>query len=269
MPTDRGIGSPGGTLTETRLPEKPQREVRDSLMRLTARVVGSGHRRKRLQHQPSEDGLGTFGELLSRRQVLQRATTLGLGGLVLSALPAAERLLVRDAAAAVQLPDATLQAFADTMVPGRKALASDLGNEIHPLAIAGVHNEPGAVEADALLLYHDPLIGFDALEGPFLSDLSTRSLTRGAPFLNLSFQKRVEVCLEGLSPTNQSVQVYEAAAAVPFTAFLAAAEQHNATIDGASGYQVMGYPGAAPNGYADYSYRRKLSRERTNRGYLP
>jgi hypothetical protein len=224
-----------------------------------------------LRHLPEEEGLGPFAELLSRRQVLQRASALGLGGLVLSALPPAERILevIPEAAAAVTLPDATLQAFADTMVPGRRTQTTDLGREIHPRSIAGVHNEPGAVEADALLLYHDPLIGFDALETPFLADLSARSLRRGNEFLNLSFSKRVEVCLDGLSPSNSSVQVYEAAAAVPFTVFLAAAERRNATIDGASGYQVMGYPGIAPRGYADYSYMRKLSRERTRRGNLP
>jgi hypothetical protein len=32
---------------------------------------------------------------------------------------------------------------------------------------------------------------------------------------------------------------------------------------------VMGYPGAAPNGYANASYRRRLSAERTRRGSLP
>lgn len=188
---------------------------------------------------------------------------------MLSALPAAERILVSEARADVQLPDATLQAFADTMVPGRRVATTDLGNEIHPLAIAGVHHEPGAVEADALLLYHDALIGFDSLEGPFLSDLATRSLSRGGQFLDLPFASRVEVCLEGLASSNQSVQVWEAAAAVPFTAFLAAAEQPNATIETASGYQVMGHPGTAPNGYADYSYRRTLATERTGGGNLP
>jgi hypothetical protein len=36
-----------------------------------------------------------------------------------------------------------------------------------------------------------------------------------------------------------------------------------------SGYRVMGYPGAAPNGYPDsFSYRRRLARERTGKGYL-
>ena len=57
--------------------------------------------------------------------------------------------------------------------------------------------------------------------------------------------------------------------AVAFASFMAAATQPNATIDTASGYQVMGYPGTAPNGYADYSYGRKLSREATTNGSLP
>jgi hypothetical protein len=63
--------------------------------------------------------------------------------------------------------------------------------------------------------------------------------------------------------------VWEAAIAVAFTSFIAAATQRNATIDTASGYQVMGYPGTALNGYADYSYRRKLSKEATSTGSLP
>ena len=222
-----------------------------------------------MQQLREEGSLDRFAALLSRREVLQRAGTLGLGALIASALPAAERIFVPEAAAALQLGDATLQAFADTMLPGRKALTTDLGNEIHPLAIAGVDGEPGAVEADALLLYHDALIGFDALEAPFLAELSARSLAHGAPFLDLTFGQRVAVCLEGLAPSNPSVQVWEAAAAVPFVAFLAAGAQSDATIDTSSAYQVMGYPGAAPNGYAEFSYKRKLAAELTNRGYLP
>jgi hypothetical protein len=214
---------------------------------------------------------GPFAELLSRRQILKRASVLGLGGMVASALPAAERLLatVAPASAAVLPTDATLQAFADTIVPGRKALRTDLGNEIDALAIAGADSEPGAVQADALLLYHDPLIGFDALAPAFLADIDARALTRGGPFLTLSFDKRVAVCLDGLAASNPSVQVWEAAAAVPFVAFLIAGTQKNATIDTASGLQVIGHPGIAPQGYADFSYRKKLSRERTSNGSLP
>jgi hypothetical protein len=211
------------------------------------------------------------GGLLSRRQVLQRATALGIGGLVLSALPAAERFLatVEPALAAPTLTDATLQAVADTLIPGRKATLTDLGNEIHPQAIAGVHGEPGAVEADTLLLFHHPLIGFDALAPAFLSELETRSLLRGGHFLDLPFASRVAVCTDGLSASNPTVLVWEAVAAVAFAAFLIAATQKNATIDTASGLQVMGHPGTAPNGYADYSYGKKLSSERTANGSLP
>jgi hypothetical protein len=223
------------------------------------------------QQVPQHASHSPFAELMSRRQVLSRASALGLGGLVLSALPVAERILgaVPEALADVTLSDGTLQAFADTMIPGRKVTQTDLGNEIHPRAIAGANAEPGAVQADSLPLYHDPRIGFDALEPAFLSELESRSLLRGGQFLDLPFDKRVGVCLDGLAASNPSVQVWEAAAAVPFVAFLAAATQPNATIDTASGYQVMGHPGTAPQGYASYSYGKKLSSERTANGSLP
>ena len=209
--------------------------------------------------------------LLSRRDILKRATALSLGGLVLSALPAADRILatVAPAEAAVDLADGTLQAVADTLIPGRRVQLTDLGNEIHPKAIAGAHHEAGAVETDALALFHDPLIGFDALEPAFLAEVQARSLPRGGQFLDLPFAKRVAVCVEGLDPANPGIVVWEAAIAVAFTSFIAAATQRNATIDTASGYQVMGYPGTAPNGYADYSYKRKVSREVTANGSLP
>jgi hypothetical protein len=210
-------------------------------------------------------------DALSRREVLQRASALGVGGLVLSSLPVAERILsvAAPAAAAPTLTDGTLQAFADTLIPGRKTARTDLGNEIHPKAIAGAHPEPGAVEADTLLLYHHPLIGFDVVAPAFLADLEARSALRLAQFIDLPFAKRVAVCTDGLAPSNPSAQVWELAAAVPFAAFLCAATQKNATIDSSSGLQVMGHPGIAPEGYADHSYRRVLSTERTTGGSLP
>jgi enediyne biosynthesis protein E8 len=205
-----------------------------------------------------------------RRDFLERAARLGLGGMVLAALPVAERMIRADPAiAAVRPDDATLQAFADTIIPGRKATRTDLGDEIDPLAIAGVDDSPGAVEADALRLYHDPLTGFDALEPAFLADLNGRALRQGGPFLTLSFEQRVAVVTEGLSFDNPDRTLWEAAAAVPFTAFCAAAEHATGTSANASGYRVMGYPGAAPNGYRGASYRRRLSKERTRNGSLP
>jgi hypothetical protein len=207
---------------------------------------------------------------ISRRGFLQRAGVLGLGGLVLSAIPAAERLLAAaDAQALVPVvSDAALQAFADTMIPGRKTSRTDLGNGVEPGAIAGADRRPGAVEADALALYRHPLVGFDALEPAFLADLSARSARVGGSFVSLSFENRVEVCKAGLAFSNPDRVVWEAAAAVPFTAFCAAGVIPQQTAAKASGYRVMGLPGAAPRGYRRFSYRRKLSRERTRKGYL-
>jgi hypothetical protein len=207
---------------------------------------------------------------LSRRGFLGRVGALGVTAVVASAAPLARELLAARPAAAVlpQAGDALLQAFADTMIPGRPATRTDLGNEIAPGAIAGVHPLPGAVEADALALYRHPLVGFDALEPAFLADLSARSLQHGGTFVALPFDKRVEVCRRGLSFENPSRPVWEAAAAVPFTAFCAAALVPEQTAARASGYRVMGLPGAAPRGYRRFSYRRKLARERTRKGYL-
>ena len=207
---------------------------------------------------------------LSRREFMRRAGALGAGAVVLGALPALERLAAGPAAAATpSLPDATLQAFFDTILPGRRATVTDLGNPIHPGAIAGADDEPGAVEADALLLAHHPKIGFDALEGPLLAELSARSLPRGGDFLSLGYADRLAVCREGLDFSNPTRTVWEAGAAIPFTAFCAAATQRNATRKTASGLRVMGHPGTAPHGYRNASFRRKLARERTAKGYLP
>jgi hypothetical protein len=209
--------------------------------------------------------------LLTRRQVVGRACALGLGGLVMRALPVADAAPRASAPGASDpaITDATLQAFADTMIPGRKAASTDLGNAIDPLAIAGVDALPGAVEADALALYHHPEVGFDALAPAFLPDLETHALLQGGDFLHLGFEARVATCIAGLAFANPTRLVWEAAAAVPFTAFCAAALIPNATAARASGYRVMGLPGTAPNGYRSFSYGRRLSTERTRTGSLP
>jgi enediyne biosynthesis protein E8 len=212
---------------------------------------------------------GPVGLELSRRDFLRDTSLLGAAALIASATPVAERILAADPAiAAVPTDEATMQAFADTIIPGRKAATTDLGDEIHPDAIAGVDDEPGAVEADVMRLYHHPLTGFDALEPALLADLSTRSLSQGGPFLGLDFEQRTAVLLGALSFDNPDRVLYEAAAAVPFTAFCAAAVHETGTSKNASGYRVMGYPGAAPQGYRRYSYGRKLARDFTRKGYL-
>jgi hypothetical protein len=208
---------------------------------------------------------------LTRRQALRRGGIAGAAALVAAALPVAERLPAARAAGAgaPDLADATLQAFADTMIPGRRVARTESGRPVHPGAIAGADPRPGAVEADALALYANRDVGFGALEPAFLADLEARALPHGGPFLELGYEARVAACLAGLDPGNPTFVIWEAAAAVPFTAFCAAALVPDATWHDAVGYRVMGLPGAAPEGYRDYSWRRVLSRELTATGSLP
>jgi hypothetical protein len=201
---------------------------------------------------------------MDRRAFCERAVALGLAATVAEAA----RVVPVARAATPSDQDGTLQAFSDTILPGRKATRTDLGNDIHPLAIAGVDPLPGAVEADALALYHSPLIGFDVLAPAFLADLETRALPHGGTFLRLDFDRRVAVCKAGLSFDNPIRVIWEAAAAVPFTAFCAATLVPEQDARHASGYRVMGLPGKAPHGYRRPSYERKLARERTKRGWL-
>lgn len=207
-------------------------------------------------------------EVLSRRQLIQRAGVLGAGALALSALPIAERMARPEPALAQGLVDGNLEAFFDTIIPGRRVAVTELGNPIHPRAIAGVDPEPGAVEADALLLARNPKLGFALLVAPFLAELEARALPRGGTFLALDHERRERVCIDGLAYSNPTRLVWEAAAAIPFTAFAAAGNVRNATRRTSVGYRVMGHPGTARRGYRNASYRRRLNRGRTRRGNL-
>ena len=207
---------------------------------------------------------------LSRRDFLTRAGALGLGAAIASALPVAARMAIPDRAAAQGPTDGLLQAFFDTLIPGKPVpdLRTELGNPIDPRAIAGVDPEHGAVYTDALALARNPLIGFSALEPALVADLTTRALNQGGLFLDLDYEARERTCLEGLAFSNPDRIVWEAAAAIPFTAFCAAANIPNATSKTSAGYRVMGHPGTAPNGYKDFSYNLRLNRGRTKNGSL-
>ena len=66
---------------------------------------------------------------LSRREFIGRASAVGVGMLVAGALPVARAHALLGVPAPID-PDPTLQAFADTVIPGRKAIRTDLGDPI-------------------------------------------------------------------------------------------------------------------------------------------
>jgi hypothetical protein len=210
-------------------------------------------------------------EDLTRRDLLRRGGSLGLAAAIATAVPVAARMVVPDRAVAAGPLDASLQAFFDTIIPGRLVpdLRTELGNPIEPGAIAGVDHEHGAVYTDSLLLARDSRLGFTVLEPAFFADLNARALLAGGLFGELDYEARERVCIGGLAFSNPDRLVWEAAAAIPFTAFCAAGNVVNATRRTSAGYAVMGHPGTAPGGYKDFSYRRKLNRGRTKGGNLP
>lgn len=215
---------------------------------------------------------------LSRRELMRGVGALGLGAMVAGAIPVAARIVVPTSAGAqsADLIGGTLQAFFDTIIPGKKvpSLTTELGEAIHPLAIAGVDAEHGAVYTDALKLANDPRLGFAVLEAPFLAELEAFALPNGGQFIDLDYEARERTCIAGLSYSNPTRVLWESGAALAFTAFCAAgniveATGRPGTKRSSAGYAVMGHPGTAPRGYKDFSYKRVLNRGRTKRGYLP
>lgn len=204
--------------------------------------------------------------LTTRREILERTATLGVAAMVAAALPLANAAPALGADPS--FADGTLQAFFDTLIPGRRVSVTESGAPIHHQAIAGVDPLPGAVEADALKLAHNAKIGFDALAPVFLTDLEARALAHGGDLLTLGWAKRVATVGQGLDFGNPLRLVWEAAAAVAFTAFCAAGVNVSQRAEHACGYRVMGLPGAAPGGYAKASYRRRLAHEVTRHGSL-
>jgi hypothetical protein len=187
---------------------------------------------------------------LTRRQAL----AVGAAALVARAVPVA-RAQLPPLVTSPSYSDGLLQAYADTLIPGRRVARTESGAAVHPQAILGSDPRPGAVECDALTIYHDARIGFDALAPAFLADLALQA--RG-DFLGQDLTGRTATCMRGLDFGNPLRLLWEAAAAVPFVAIAATR----------TGVHMMGYPGAAPHGYRDFSYGRKLARERTRRGSL-
>lgn len=205
---------------------------------------------------------------LSRRQLMRGAGGLGLAALIAAAAPTLERLTWAEAAVAAGPLDGSLEAFFDTLLPGRVVSRTETGRPITPGAILGEDHEPGAVEADALLLANDGRIGFNALAPTFVADLEARAASHGGSFISLDYASRQAVCIDGLAFSNPDRVIWEAAAAIPFTAFCAAANTVNATRRNSVGFRVMGHPGTAPRGYRNFSYRKRLARGRTRKGNL-
>jgi hypothetical protein len=199
---------------------------------------------------------------MSRRRMLQ------LVAAATAAVPLVQNVGSGVAAASGDLDQSTLEAWADTIVPGQKRNATDR-------AIAGACAGPGAVQAGAWDLMNDPEVGLQ----PAIPAVAT--LLNGAaadyavangvpltltdpPFVALPFAHRTALALQLLDPSRQDQLLWYAIAAIAMLAFHTAAQLDTAAAvrAGHPGLAWIGFPAPDPDGlwrFPEFSYRRVLA----------
>lgn len=206
---------------------------------------------------------------IDRRTLLQG---LAAAAATVAALPMT-RLLEGTASAEVGVNPtvSTLEAFADTLIPGEKRNAADR-------AIAGVVEGPGAVQAGAIALLQLPEAQVEnylpAIAALLNAEATSYSLTHTRqldptvpPFVALRFPDRNALCAQLLASGQAVGQLQQAVtlfALLVFVAFHCAGQQHTAEAlsTGHPGLAWLRFPEPDPDGlyrYTDYSYRKVLA----------
>lgn len=186
---------------------------------------------------------------LTRRELLRRA---GIAFVAFQAAPALN--LARAVALAPRAPDPlsdatgavpTMEAFADTLIPGKKRFPGDA-------AIAGVVSDDGAVQAGAVDLLYFSGTQISEIIAPCAATMNARAAVFDPaavaaspsvpPFVALSFEKRTALVLQLFD--EQDGQLWEALGAVVFLAFHTAGHLHtaDAALGGHPGLEWIGFP---------------------------
>lgn len=201
------------------------------------------------------------GAELSRRRILQIAA---------AAVAATVLPIVRpDDAHAILRARETLDAFADTIVPGARRFAGDR-------AVLGAAPGPGAVQAGSWEMYNDPDVGLAPLLPALAAVLDAQAVThtathggplgRGVPsFVNLDFDGRTAVARKLVEGKGPDQLLWYAMAAMPMLAFHTAGHLDTATAvrQGHPGLAWLRFPEPGRDGtwqFPDFSYRRTLAR---------
>ena len=163
----------------------------------------------------------------------------------------------------------TLEAFADTFVPGEKRGPGDR-------AIAGAAPGPGAVAAGAIELLQTPATGISEGLDDAVAALNSHALRYAAehgldldesvpPLVALDYAARRGLLTEITAPGHPEKDIWILVALFCFMAFDTAAHLHtaDALAAGHPGLAMMGYAKPGDDGlwrFADYSYGRPLAR---------
>jgi hypothetical protein len=213
---------------------------------------------------------------LTRRTLLKLAATAAL------AWQARPWPLAARAGFAADAPDdpamaPTLEAFADTLIPGAKRYPADR-------AVAGAAAGAGAVQAGALDLMRFPPAGVAAVLPGFAAGLNARAAAFAAthalvldptvpPLVALDFPARTALLVQLLDGTDPDQAAWYALAALAFLAYHTAGHLRttDAVRDGHPGLAAIGFPPPQADGvwrFPEFSYRRALAprHRRSRRG---
>jgi enediyne biosynthesis protein E8 len=162
----------------------------------------------------------------------------------------------------------TLEAFADTFVPGEKRSEDDV-------AIAGAAPGPGAVAAGAIELLQTPATGISDGLDDIVSTLNDHASSYAEeheisrddtvpPFVGLDYEHRSALMRVLTAPDHPEKEFWILTALFCFMAFDTAAHMDTvqAMESGHPGLQMMGFAKADPDGlwrFPDYSYGRQLA----------
>jgi hypothetical protein len=174
-----------------------------------------------------------------------------------------------DTSAETAYRTSTLEAFADTFVPGEKRSPDDV-------AIAGAAPGPGAVAAGAIELLEMPAAGIadglddivSTLNDHASSYAAEHGISRDAavpPFVALDYEHRSALMRVLTAPDHPEKEFWILTALFCFMAFDTAAHMDTvrAMKDGHPGLRMMGFAEPDPDGlwrFPDFSYGRQLAR---------
>ena len=163
----------------------------------------------------------------------------------------------------------TLEAYADTLIPGEKRFPDDR-------AIAGVVTGPGAVQGGAIAMMTFAPIGLAPLL-PFLAvgvDVAAvlYAVSQGIkldpavpPFVSLDFASRTALMIQLLDPSNKNQGPFAGLAAFAFVAYNTAGylSTVEAISEGHPGLTAIGFPPPNSDGkwrFPEFSYQQVLAK---------
>ncbi|MEV0155840.1 DUF5987 family protein [Micromonospora sp. NPDC050686] len=162
----------------------------------------------------------------------------------------------------------TIEAFADTVIPGERRSPDDR-------AIAGAAEGGGAVTSGALALLTSEEGGFAGLLSTLVVGLNDHAQAwadkRGIaldsdvpPFVALGFADRTRLAAELMGPGHPEQELWVPLAMFSFMAWDTGADRHTveAIAAGHPGLTAMGFAAPGPDGlwrFPEFSYRRELA----------